>query len=111
WREWLSRAAAGNPSQVQIMYGLAGERRLTELEVPWLGGYEGSKPVRIGNAAWSQHQLDVYGETMDAMYQARKGALEPERADWRLERAFLNYLESDWKEPDHGIWEVRGPRQ
>ena len=111
WREWLLRAAAGKPSELQIMYGVAGERRLTELEVPWLPGYEGSRPVRIGNAAHGQLQLDVYGEVMDALHQCYRVGLPPEDAAWRLQRALLQYLEGAWQEPDEGIWEVRGGRK
>jgi GH15 family glucan-1,4-alpha-glucosidase len=111
WREWLLRAVAGKPSELQIMYGLAGERRLTELELPWLPGYEGSVPVRIGNAASHQFQLDVYGELLDSMYQARRTGLEEEAAEWRVETVLLNFLESAWDRPDEGIWEVRGPRR
>jgi GH15 family glucan-1,4-alpha-glucosidase len=109
WREWLLRAVAGNPAQLNIMYGLQGERRLTELELAWLAGYEGSSPVRIGNAACSQFQLDVYGELMDAMHLARRGGLAPDENAWRVERALTEYLESAWREPDNGIWEMRGP--
>jgi GH15 family glucan-1,4-alpha-glucosidase len=111
WREWLVRAVAGDPSKLQIMYGLSGERRLTELTLDWLPGHEGSRPVRIGNAASTQFQLDVYGEVLDAMYQARRAGLEPYTAGWALQRAMLNFLESNWDQPDEGIWEVRGPRQ
>jgi GH15 family glucan-1,4-alpha-glucosidase len=111
WREWLLRAVAGTPSQLNIMYGLAGERRLPELELDWLPGYEGSAPVRIGNAAYSQFQLDLYGELMDTMYQARRNGLHPDENAWRVERALMDYLESAWKEPDNGIWEVRGPQR
>jgi GH15 family glucan-1,4-alpha-glucosidase len=102
---------AGDPSATNIMYGLAGERRLTELELSWLPGYENSKPVRIGNAAHSQFQLDVYGEVMDALYQSRRLGLEPEDAGWRLAMALVSFLESAWDKPDEGIWEVRGPRR
>jgi GH15 family glucan-1,4-alpha-glucosidase len=109
WRDWLVRAAAGKPEQVQIVYGIRGERRLAELELDWLEGYEGARPVRIGNDAWRQHQLDVYGEAIDATYQARRLGIEPADADCRLERAFLRFLETDWQRPDCGIWEVRGP--
>jgi GH15 family glucan-1,4-alpha-glucosidase len=111
WRDWLLRAAAGSPAQMQIMYGIAGERWLAEREVPWLGGYEGSKPVRIGNAAAGQLQLDVYGEVMDALHQARTGGLQDLEAAWRFQCALLTHLESEWREPDEGIWEVRGGRQ
>jgi GH15 family glucan-1,4-alpha-glucosidase len=111
WREWLLRAVAGNPAQTQIMYGVAGERRLTEWEVDWLPGYEGARPVRIGNAASGQFQLDVYGEVIDSMYQSRRYGLEAEEAGWRLEKALLEFLESAWEKPDEGIWEVRGPRR
>jgi GH15 family glucan-1,4-alpha-glucosidase len=102
---------AGNPAELNIMYGLAGERRLTELELPWLPGYGGSAPVRIGNAAWGQFQLDVYGEVMDAMHLARRAGLAPDENAWRVERALTEYLESAWGEPDNGIWEMRGPRR
>ncbi|WP_165251802.1 glycoside hydrolase family 15 protein [Paludisphaera soli] len=111
WREWLLRAVAGAPSKLQIMYGLSGERRLTEMEIPWLPGYEGSAPVRVGNGAWRQHQLDVYGEVMDSLHQARRLGLEGDGDSWRLQRALMDFLESDWREPDEGIWEVRGPRR
>ena len=111
WRDWLLRAVAGKPSQMNIMYGLAGERRLPEMELDWLPGYEGSAPVRIGNAACKQFQLDVYGELMDAMYLARRGGLAPDENAWRVERALANYLESAWSQPDNGIWEVRGPKR
>ena len=94
---------------MQIMYGLAGERRLTEWELPWLPGYEGSRPVRIGNAAHAQLQLDVYGEVMDALHQARRGGLARDEAGWALQRALLEHLETSGSEPDEGIWEVRGP--
>jgi GH15 family glucan-1,4-alpha-glucosidase len=108
WRAWLVRAVAGDPSQVQIMYGLAGERRLTEWEVPWLAGYEGAKPVRIGNAAAEQMQLDMYGEVMDALHHARKGKLAADEAGWTLQQELLKHLETIWAKPDQGIWEVRG---
>lgn len=107
WRDWLLRAAAGAPAQLQIMYGLAGERRLTEFEVPWLPGYAGSRPVRIGNAAHGQLQLDVFGEVMDAMHQARCGELTPREADWAFQRALVTHLDSIWQRPDEGIWEIR----
>jgi GH15 family glucan-1,4-alpha-glucosidase len=111
WREWLLRAAAGSPDKLQIMYGLAGERRLMEWEVDWLPGYEGSRPVRVGNGAYKQFQLDVYGELLDAMYLSRRVGLEPEQAAWDLERAVVGFLETVWQQPDEGIWEVRGPRR
>jgi GH15 family glucan-1,4-alpha-glucosidase len=111
WREWLVRAVAGKPSQIQILYGLAGERRTTEMELPWLRGYENSAPVRIGNLASHQHQLDVYGEVMDALHFARRTGLEPDENAWRVQRALLDFLESVWEMPDEGIWEVRGPRR
>jgi GH15 family glucan-1,4-alpha-glucosidase len=111
WRDWLLRAAAGSPSQIQIMYGLAGEKRLAEWEVPWLSGYHGSKPVRIGNAAADQLQLDVFGEVMDAVYQARAGGLQYSAEAWGFQRALLSHLEKIWSSPDEGIWEVRGGRQ
>ncbi|MBB4289849.1 GH15 family glucan-1,4-alpha-glucosidase [Rhizobium leguminosarum] len=111
WRKWLLRAVAGAPAQMQIMYGVAGERNLLEWQVPWLSGYEGSTPVRIGNAAAEQVQLDVYGEVADAMLQARKGGLPPHHRERELAAAILPFLEKIWVEPDEGIWEVRGQRQ
>jgi GH15 family glucan-1,4-alpha-glucosidase len=111
WREWLLRAVAGNPEQVNIMYGLAGERRLTELELDWLPGYENSRPVRVGNAAHKQFQLDVFGELMDSLYLARRHGVEENENAWQVERTMMNYLEKAWHEPDEGIWEVRGPRR
>jgi GH15 family glucan-1,4-alpha-glucosidase len=111
WREWLVNAVAGHPADLNIMYGLSGERRLTELTLDWLPGYEGSRPVRIGNAAWQQHQLDVYGEVIDSLHLARRVGLEPSEDAWRIEREMMNYLENDWDQPDEGIWEVRGPRR
>jgi GH15 family glucan-1,4-alpha-glucosidase len=112
WREWLLRAIAGAPDQLQALYGIGGERRLTEWLVPWLDGYEGSRPVRIGNNAHTQLQIDVYGEMLDAAHQARLSglAIDPE-ASWPLQLAFLQHLEKVWREPDEGIWEVRGGRQ
>ena len=110
WRDWLLRAAAGSPAEIQIMYGLAGERWLAEHEVPWLAGYENSKPVRIGNAAADQLQLDVFGEVMDALHQARVGGLQHLAAAWELQRALLAHLETVWRAPDEGIWEVRSGR-
>ena len=111
WRNWLLRAAAGKADQVQIMYGLSGERLLREWDIPWLPGYENSKPVRVGNAAHGQMQIDVYGEVMDALHQARLGHL-PESADvWELQKALAEHLEKVWRTPDQGIWEVRGKPQ
>jgi GH15 family glucan-1,4-alpha-glucosidase len=109
WRDWLTRAVAGSPAQMQIMYGLAGERRLGEWTIDWLPGYEESKPVRIGNAAASQLQLDVYGELMDAMHQARKLGMPRSDAAWAMQCALLDHLETCWQDPDEGLWEVRGP--
>lgn len=111
WRQWLLRAAAGNPDDLQIMYGVAGERRLTEYEIPWLPGYCGSTPVRVGNAAAGQVQLDVYGEVLDTLYVARKAGLAAETADWDLECALVRHLGTIWNQPDEGIWEVRGGRR
>jgi GH15 family glucan-1,4-alpha-glucosidase len=111
WREWLLRAVAGAPTDLQIMYGLGGERRLPEYEVPWLVGHEQSRPVRIGNAAHQQLQLDVYGEVMDALHEARRFGIAPDRWAWAVQREILASLESKWREADEGIWEVRGPRR
>jgi GH15 family glucan-1,4-alpha-glucosidase len=111
WQNWLLRAVAGAPAQLQIMYGLAGERRLDEWEIPWLPGYEGAAPVRIGNAASGQVQLDVYGEVMDALYFARSKGLTPMDDVWGLQCALLEHLKDIWDQPDDGIWEVRGDRQ
>ena len=111
WREWLLRAVAGDPSKLQTVYGPAGERRLPEWEVPWLPGYAGSAPVRVGNAAAHQFQLDIYGEVMDALHQARCVGIPPERPAWALQVALMDFLESAWAQPDQGIWEVRGPRR
>ena len=108
WSAWLLRAAAGAPAQLQIMYGLAGERWLHEVEIPWLPGYENSRPVRVGNAASDQLQLDVYGEVMDALHQARRGGLKLTDADWAFQCAVLKHLESVWQQPDYGLWEIRG---
>ena len=109
WREWLLRAVAGDPSKLQIMYAVDGKRRLEEQEIPWLPGYEGSSPVRIGNAAFAQRQLDVYGEVMDALYQCHTHGVPPEEDAWNIRRAMLEFLETCWMQPDEGIWEVRGP--
>ena len=111
WRGWLLRAAAGSPDQLQIMYGPAGERRLSEYELDWLPGYEGSQPVRAGNAAAGQFQLDVYGELMDALQLARHHGLSEHGETWALQRALMDFLEMHWSDPDNGIWEVRGPRR
>lgn len=111
WRDWLLRAAAGAPAQLQIMYGVGGERRLPETTLPWLPGYAKSAPVRIGNDAADQLQLDVYGELMDALYHARRGGLTPRESDWAFQSALLEHLETVWEEPDAGIWEMRGPPQ
>jgi GH15 family glucan-1,4-alpha-glucosidase len=111
WRDWLLRAAAGAPDQLQIMYGPAGERRLPELELDWLPGYEGSRPVRVGNAASDQFQLDVYGEVMDCLHQARRAGVETDENVWRFQLALMECLEGRWREADEGIWEVRGPRR
>ena len=111
WREWLLRAVAGSPGQLQIMYGIAGERRLTEWTAPWLPGYENSAPVRIGNAAHSQLQLDVFGEIMDVHHQARRRGLSTNESGWEAQLAFLKHLQEIWREPDEGIWEVRGTPQ
>jgi GH15 family glucan-1,4-alpha-glucosidase len=111
WRDWLLRAVAGAPDQMQIMYGVAGERRLTEFDLPELLGYEASKPVRVGNAASTQLQLDVYGEVVDSFYQARCKGLDRLEVAWDLQKALVNHLEKIWPEPDDGIWEIRGPRR
>jgi GH15 family glucan-1,4-alpha-glucosidase len=111
WRDWLLRAIAGDPSKIQIMYGLAGERRLLEWTPAWLRGYEGSRPVRIGNAAVEQLQLDVYGEIMDTFHQARRCGLPPDAFAWDLQRALLEFLEGAWRQPDEGLWEVRAERR
>lgn len=111
WQDWLLRAVAGSPEQVQIMYGLAGERQLTEMELTWLAGFEKSKPVRIGNAASEQFQLDLYGEIAGVLYQARNGGLPVHEAGVALEWKLLEHLERIWRQPDEGIWEVRGGRQ
>jgi GH15 family glucan-1,4-alpha-glucosidase len=111
WRDWLLRAAAGDARDLQIMYGPAGERRLDEWEADWLAGYEGSQPVRIGNAAAGQYQLDVYGEVMSALYDSAVAGDPPSESAWDLQRTLLDFLEDGWREPDDGIWEVRGPRR
>lgn len=108
WRDWLLRTVAGSPERLRIMYGLAGERRLPEIQLPWLPGYEDSLPVRIGNEAANQTQLDVYGEVIDSLWLARMHGLEPEEGAWNLQRALLDFLEGNWQQEDHGLWEVRG---
>jgi GH15 family glucan-1,4-alpha-glucosidase len=111
WREWLLRAVAGDPSQLQIMYGVTGGRRLTELVLDWLPGYEASRPVRIGNAASRQFQLDVFGEVMAALHVSRRVGLAYEHESWQLQKTLMGYLETVWDKPDEGIWEVRGDRR
>jgi len=111
WRDWLARAIAGSPRQIQIMYGVGGERRLPELEVPWLPGYEGSAPVRIGNNASEQLQLDVFGEVSDALFQAIKAGMRPGDRSRALHPVILEHLETAWRQPDEGIWEVRGGKR
>jgi len=111
WRGWLLRAVAGAPSKLQILYGIAGERRIPEFEAPWLRGYAGSTPVRIGNAAAGQLQLDVYGEVVDVMYQAHRAGVTPDEDEWSLTRAVVETVERRWREPDCGMWEVRGDPQ
>ena len=111
WSKWLLRAVAGDPAGLQIMYGIGGEHRLPEMELPWLPGYEGSAPVRIGNAASRQRQLDVYGEVLDTMFQCRRAGIAEDDEDFDLLRAILDHLENVWTEPDEGIWETRGPSQ
>jgi GH15 family glucan-1,4-alpha-glucosidase len=111
WREWLLRAVAGDPAKLQIMYGLDGTRRLPEYELPWLAGYEGSRPVRVGNDAASQYQLDTWGEVLDGLHVAREAGLARSEEAWALQCALLDFLEGHWDEPDNGLWEVRGPRR
>jgi len=111
WREWLLRAVAGLPAEIQVMYGLAGERRLPEYELPWLAGYERSSPVRIGNAAHTQRQTDVFGEIVDTFYCADRYGIEPGEEARHVQEALLDHLERHWQEPDSGIWEMRGPEQ
>ncbi|MFI1967531.1 glucoamylase [Streptomyces cinnamoneus] len=111
WRDWLLRAVAGKPSDLQIMYGLGGERRLPERELPWLAGYERSQPVRVGNGAVGQLQLDVYGEVIDSLHVARRGGLLAKPHAWNIQRHFLEFLQRHWREPDEGLWEIRGPRR
>jgi len=111
WREWLLRAVGGSPADLQILYGITGLRRLDEYVIPWLPGYQGAAPVRVGNAASKQFQLDVYGEVMDTLHLARAADLHPEENAWNLQLALLSFLESAWQHPDEGLWEVRGPRR
>jgi GH15 family glucan-1,4-alpha-glucosidase len=111
WRHWLLRAAAGHPAELQILYGVGGERQLTEMVLPWLRGYENSSPVRVGNAAAVQSQLDIYGELMDSLYLARQAGLGGDADAWKFERTLVNFLASNWQQPDSGIWEMRGDRQ
>ncbi|KPI04631.1 glycoside hydrolase 15-related protein [Actinobacteria bacterium OK074] len=111
WRDWLLRAAAGDPADLQIMYGLSGERRLPEFELGWLPGFRGSAPVRIGNGAVNQLQLDVYGEVMDSLFLARRSGLPVEPHMWRVQRALMDFLRTAWRQPDEGLWEVRGGRR
>jgi GH15 family glucan-1,4-alpha-glucosidase len=111
WREWLLRAAAGRPEDLQILYGIAGERRLAETTLPWLPGYRGAKPVRVGNAASEQFQLDVYGEVMDAPHFCRRSDLQPGGHAWELQKLLLDFLEGAWQRPDNGIWEIRSERR
>lgn len=108
WRQWLLRAVAGHPQQLQIMYGIAGERWLPEVEMPWLAGYEDSRPVRVGNGAAGQTQIDVYGELLDTLHAAREAELQPQAEAWQLQRVLLDHLEETWRTLDRGIWEVRG---
>ncbi|WP_063764522.1 glycoside hydrolase family 15 protein, partial [Streptomyces sp. NRRL S-481] len=111
WRNWLLRAVAGDPADLQIMYGLAGERRLPEFELPWLSGFAGSSPVRIGNDAVNQLQLDVYGEVMDSLSLARESGLSAQPDVWALQTALMDFLRDHWRQPDEGLWEVRGGRR
>ncbi|MEU4169519.1 glycoside hydrolase family 15 protein [Streptomyces sp. NPDC026665] len=111
WRDWLLRAVAGDPAALQIMYGLSGERRLSEYEIPWLSGYADSSPVRVGNSAVEQLQLDVYGEVIDSLSLARRSGLPSRPHMWRVECAMMEFLRVAWRQPDEGIWEVRGPRR
>ncbi|MEU2241908.1 glycoside hydrolase family 15 protein [Streptomyces sp. NPDC018338] len=111
WRDWLLRSVAGDPADLQIMYGPAGERRLPETTLPWLRGYADSAPVRTGNAAVEQFQLDVYGEVMDSLNRAREAGIPAQRHAWNLQLSLLGFLESTWRNPDEGLWEVRGPRR
>ncbi|WP_329548416.1 glycoside hydrolase family 15 protein [Streptomyces sp. NBC_01356] len=111
WRDWLLRAVAGDPADLQIMYGLSGERRLTEYEIPWLPGFARSSPVRVGNDAVNQLQLDVYGEVIDSLSLARSSGMPMKPHMWRVQVALMEFLRTAWRQPDEGIWEVRGPRR
>jgi len=111
WRDWLLRAVAGDPGELQIMYGVGGERRLTEIELPWLSGFENSKPVRIGNGAVDQFQLDVYGEVMDSLHSATRAGNEPVVESWELQQEIVDFVCENWRSPDEGIWEVRSGRE
>ncbi|MFB7497755.1 glycoside hydrolase family 15 protein [Streptomyces sp. NPDC056161] len=111
WRDWLLRAVAGDPADLQIMYGVAGERRLPELELPWLAGFAGSAPVRTGNNAVDQLQLDVYGEVLDSLWLARRSGLSPKPHMWSMQNILLEWLRTQWRQPDEGLWEVRGGRR
>ncbi|GIH70076.1 glycoside hydrolase family 15 protein [Sphaerimonospora thailandensis] len=111
WRTWLLRAIAGRPEDIQVLYGVAGERRLPELTLDWLPGYEGSRPVRLGNGAAGQLQLDIYGEVVNALYEARREGLAADSHTWALIGKLMRYLEHNWDQPDEGLWEVRGPRR
>jgi GH15 family glucan-1,4-alpha-glucosidase len=111
WRNWLLRAIAGDPESMQILYGPSGERRLPELVLDWLPGYEGSRPVRVGNAAYRQHQLDIYGEIMDVLHLSRRVGIESDAAFWAIEKALIDFVVRSWTKADEGIWEVRGPRR
>jgi GH15 family glucan-1,4-alpha-glucosidase len=111
WREWLLRAVAGDPAEIQVMYGITGERRLPESELPWLTGHRDSRPVRVGNAAHTQRQTDVFGEVVDAFYSAQLNGIEPDDDARHVQEALLDHLEGHWQQPDSGIWEMRGPEQ
>ncbi|WP_405523310.1 glycoside hydrolase family 15 protein [Streptomyces canus] len=111
WREWLLRAVAGQPDKLQIMYGLDGTRRIPESTLPWLSGYQGAAPVRVGNSAADQFQLDVWGEVLDCLHLARESGLTVSDTAWDLQRALLDHLEGNWTDPDNGLWEIRGPRR
>ncbi|MDN5747792.1 MAG: glycoside hydrolase family 15 protein [Pseudonocardia sp.] len=111
WREWLLRAVAGAPSDMRIMYGLHGERRIPEYELRWLAGYEGSPPVRVGNGAAGQYQLDVWGEVLDGLHVGREAGIAPVDDAWEMQRGLLDFLEGHWQDPDNGLWEIRGPQR